>query len=147
MAVDTSFPPGRVYRGQDGNFHTGTASLIVDAGGTLDYSAGTVTKQAVFTGDVYAATNTIDTTKLVHVIAAANGTAAASTWTPSAIPAAGAEVILITEADASGTVTVTFGTGFKSTGTQATTASHFSAITFVSDGTQLIERARATASS
>jgi hypothetical protein len=96
------------------------------------------------TNQVYADPMTIDVTISNHVIAAVAGTSATSTFNGSAGGSAGDWLFITTEADGSGTVTVTFGANFKSTGTQATTASHFSTIAFLSDGTRFIEQYRTT---
>lgn len=95
--------------------------------------------------DTYAATMTIDTTYSRHVINASSTTSATVTLTPSAAPPAGSIVVIETIADSSGTVTATFASVFHPSGTQATTASHFSTIAFLSDGTRLVELFRTTA--
>ena len=97
--------------------------------------------------DTYGSTIAIDVTKSLHVIAGVNGTSATSTLTPSAAGSAGDVLTILTAADASGTVTVTFASTFHSSGTQATTASHFSSIMFQSDGTRWYELCRTTARS
>lgn len=121
-------------------------NILNSAGQTF---TGRVTAQLLNVGpaptDTYSATMTIDVTKSSHIIAASNGTAAASTLTPSAAGNAGDLLTILTEADASGTVTVTFAATFHSSGTQATTASHFSSILFQSDGTRWLEIGRTTA--
>jgi hypothetical protein len=95
--------------------------------------------------DTYAATMTIDVTYGFHVISASETTSAAVTMTPSAAGSEGAELTIVTIADASGTVTATFASTFHSSGTQATTASHNSSVTFVSTGTIWVEKCRTTA--
>jgi hypothetical protein len=95
--------------------------------------------------DTYAAAMTIDVTKSCHIISASNTTSATATLTPSAAGTAGDVLVIVTEADASGTVTATFASTFHPSGTQATTASHFSSIVFVSDGTRWVEVCRTTA--
>ena len=95
--------------------------------------------------DTYAATMTIDVTKSSHVISASETTSATVTFTPSAAGTKGDLLTILTEADSSGTVTATFASTFHSSGTQATTASHFSSIVFQSDGTRWIELCRTTA--
>lgn len=97
------------------------------------------------TNDTYSNAMTIDVTISHHVIAVSNTTSATSTWTPSAAGSAGDLLVLTTESDGSGTVTVTFAATFHSSGTQATTLSRFSTIVFVSDGTRWIELFRTTA--
>ena len=71
---------------------------------------------------------------------------ATATYT-STVPAAGAICVLSLLTSGTTSYTITFGTGFKSTGTLATgtvTARYFN-ITFVSDGTNLIETSRTVA--
>jgi len=71
---------------------------------------------------------------------------ATATFT-STVPAAGAICVLSILTSGATSYTITFGTGFKSTGTLATgttTARYFN-ITFVSDGTNLIEMSRTVA--
>lgn len=71
---------------------------------------------------------------------------ATATYTTT-VPAAGAICVLSILTSGTTSYTITFGTGFKSTGTLATgtvSASYFN-ITFVSDGTNLIETARTVA--
>jgi hypothetical protein len=63
------------------------------------------------------------------------------------VPAAGAICVLSILTSGTTSYTITFGTGFKSTGTLATgtvTAQYFN-ITFVSDGSFLIETSRTVA--
>jgi hypothetical protein len=133
-----------------------TIDLFDSSGNKLAASGGNA---ATFTGrttinllnegpapvDTYAATMTIDVTKGFHKVAASNGTSAACTMTPSAAGTSGDNLTIITEADGSGTVTVTFAATFHSSGTQATTASTNSSIYFTSDGTKWIESGRVTA--
>lgn len=71
--------------------------------------------------DTYSATMTIDVTKSLHVISAANGTSATVTFTPSAAGSAGDILVILTTTDGSGTVTATFASTFHPNGTQATT--------------------------
>ena len=71
---------------------------------------------------------------------------ATATYT-STVPAAGSIVVLSVLTSGVTSYTITFGTGFKSTGTLATgtvSARYFN-LTFVSDGTNLIETARTVA--
>lgn len=131
-----------------------------DTNGALNTAAGT-TSAATLTGttsvigkifttspqptDTYASAMTIDVSYGMHVIAAANGTSATVTMTPSGAGTAGDKLTIVTATDASGTVTATFASTFKTSGTQATTASKFSTIHFVSDGTRWLETGRVTA--
>lgn len=81
----------------------------------------------------------------VITVAAVNGTSATNTINCAAVAPAGQTLTIVTTTDGSGTVTTTFGTHFKSTGTQATTASKVSTISFIGDGTNWNEVGRATA--
>lgn len=96
---------------------------------------------------VYSATISVDPHVASFVIInGVNGTAAAATINAANAGTAGQFLLIETNADASGTVTVTFGTRFRSSGTQATTASHTSTILFISDGSgNWIEVTRTTA--
>ena len=78
-------------------------------------------------------------------IAGVNGTSATCTLNCAAVAPAGQLLVVETTADASGTVTVTFGTHFRTTGTQATTEGKISEILFVGDGTNFNEVCRNTA--
>ncbi len=111
-------------------------SVIVDNTGKLELKPKT--------SATYAATVSIDVTISHHVVQTSFTTSATSTFNASAAGTAGDVLIIVTEADASGTTTVTFGTNLKSSGTQATTASHFSTITFISDGSRYVEVSRVT---
>lgn len=71
---------------------------------------------------------------------------ATATYTTT-VPTAGSIVVLSILTSGTTSYTITFGTGFKSTGTLATgivSARYFN-LTFVSDGTSLIETARTVA--
>jgi hypothetical protein len=146
LAVLPNFPP--------------TSLQLFDAAGAVKAAAGT-TSSATVTGttavvgkkfttspapteSAFGAAMTIDVTYGIHFIPGVNGTSATVTFTPSAAGTAGDELTIITSADATGTVTATFASTFHSSGTQATTASHYSSITFVSNGTIWIERSRTT---
>lgn len=70
-------------------------------------------------------------------------TSATSTLTSGAAPF-GKTLVVVCKADSSGTVTYTFGTGFKSTGTAAPTAGTTIVVLFVGDGTNFFEVARSS---
>jgi hypothetical protein len=74
-------------------------------------------------------------------------TISADTTLTTTVPIAGSTSIVIIVTSGSTSRTVTFGTGFKSTGTLATgaTANRRFVLSFVSDGTNLIEISRTTA--
>lgn len=74
-----------------------------------------------------------------------NTTSATTTVSTTFVALKGARLIVNVKADASGTVTATFGTGFKSTGTVAATLSTNFPVSFVSNGTAWVETGRPTA--
>lgn len=132
--------PGAIGGGTPaaGTFTTATGNTAIKVAAT-----GKLTV-APKTNDTYGATMTIDVTISHHVIVASFTTSAAVTMTPSAAGSAGDILIITTEADASGTVTATFASTFHPSGTQATTASHFSTTCWISDGTRWLELYRTT---
>lgn len=71
----------------------------------------------------------------------------ADTTLTTTVPPAGSEACVIIQTSGTTTRTVTFGTGFASTGTLATGASNDRrfVVRFVSDGTRLLESSRTTA--
>jgi hypothetical protein len=69
-----------------------------------------------------------------------------STISTSSVPRKGYVLRLSLLADATGGNTITFGTGFKSTGTLgALTANKYYQVTFLSNGTNLLEVSRTAA--
>lgn len=151
MAAEAGHAANRAYFDQAGAIHLNGASLF-DANETdmtVTQTATTaIERRQRFSPqptDTYAASMTIDVTYTYHIVAGVSGTSATVTYTPSAAGTAGDLLIIATEADASGTVTATFASTFHPSGTQATTASHFSTITFISDGTRWLEVCRTTA--
>lgn len=78
-------------------------------------------------------------------IPGSNTTSAACTVSTTNVGTRGARLIVNVLADATGTVTITFGTGFKSTGTVAATASTNFPVEFVSNGVAWVELCRPTA--
>jgi Tfp pilus assembly protein PilX len=75
-----------------------------------------------------------------------NGTSLNSTITPASVPRKGYVLRLSFLADATGGNTITFGTGFKTVGTLSSlTANKYYQITFVSNGTYLLEVSRTAA--
>jgi Tfp pilus assembly protein PilX len=75
-----------------------------------------------------------------------NGTSLNSTITPASVPRKGYVLRLSLLADATGGNTITFGTGFKTVGTLSSlTANKYYQITFVSNGTYLLEVSRTAA--
>lgn len=121
-----------------------TPTLGVASATSLSIGATGKLNVAPKTNDVYGAAIALDVTISNHVIAAANTTSASCTITPSAAGTAGDWIFIDTVADGSGTVTVTFASTFHPSGTQATTANHFSSIAFKSTGTVWVEQYRTT---
>lgn len=160
MVAEAGHAPNRVYIAQDGSLHLNGGKVWDSSEVDVTATQGTTSSIASLTAstvaivkklelspqptDTYASTMTIDVTYSTHVVAGVNGTSAAVTMTPSAAGTAGDVLTILTSADGTGTVTATFASTFHSSGTQATTLSHFSSITFQSDGTRWIEIARTT---
>lgn len=78
-------------------------------------------------------------------IAGSNTVSATTTITTTFVATAGARLIVNVQADSSGTVTATFGTGFKVVTTVAATLSTNFPVSFVSNGTAWVETGRPTA--
>lgn len=117
----------------NGNLNLGNASGKVDVLGS--FSTRYVALTAGTTAMGFGVANVVRVTP--------NATATYTTTVPSA----GAIVVLSILTSGTTSYTITFGTGFKSTGTLATgtvSARYFN-LTFVSDGTNLIETARTVA--
>lgn len=122
-----------------------TNTLIIPSGATLDVSLATVTSAlgigwgTPYTAGVQGATaNVIDVTLPNQFWAVDSGTGATNAVTPSAAPASG-RLLKLTYAATTGTVTMTFGAGFKPSATLAVTVNHFATVLFESDGTNLRE--------
>ncbi len=98
------------------------------------------------TNDVWASGITIGTGTSGHVIAASFTTSGTSTFSTDGVGAyVGQFLYITTVADASGSVVVTFSSSnFRSSGTQTTTASHWSTIVFQTDGVKWNEVSRTT---
>lgn len=82
-------------------------------------------------------------TNAVVQINGVSTTSATSTLTAGVAPF-GKILVVFCKADSSGTVTYTFGTGFKPTGTAAPTAGTTIVVLFVSDGTNFFEMGRSS---
>ncbi len=78
-------------------------------------------------------------------ITGSNTTSATTTITSNFVAPAGARLVVNVTADATGTVTATFSTGFKVVTTVAATLSTNFPVDFVSNGTNWVEVARPTA--
>jgi hypothetical protein len=143
------------YSGVNNWILVGYVEQVLTSGGVPTTSTGTsvvirpaynVSNKKINLGptptDTYTATMTIDATFSMHTIAASETNSATATLTPSTAGSSGDVMVIQTEADSSGTVTITFASTFHPNGTQATGASKFSAIEFISDGTRWIELSR-----
>jgi hypothetical protein len=95
----------------------------------------------------YAAVGTNTAAQALATNKVSSVTISADTTLTTTVPPAGATACVIIVTSGSTSRTVTFGTGFASTGTLATgaTASRRFVVSFVSDGTRLLETARTTA--
>lgn len=111
---------------------------------------------ATFAGDVVTAGNFTGgySTLAAGTTAMAFGTYSVVKVTPNAtatftttIPAAGSRMTLIVLTSGTTSYTITFGTGFKTTGTLATgtVSARYFMVSFVSDGTSVLETGRTTA--
>lgn len=74
-----------------------------------------------------------------------NATSATCTLTTAYVAPAGARCAVMCGSVAAGTVTYTFGTGFKVSGTAAATTLTYMTVNFISDGTNWIEMGRSLA--
>jgi hypothetical protein len=95
----------------------------------------------------YAATTSLDPvltySNFVNVVT--NSTVGNATLTTGYVFNAGAQITVQISNDSGGARTITFGTGFRSTGTVVGTASKAILVTFTSDGTTLNEDGRTSA--
>jgi hypothetical protein len=90
----------------------------------------------------YASAITLDTTAAGCFFLTTTSAVGNSTLTPGTILPAGHQVQVLILGDASASRTITFGTGFLSTGTLATVTSKSVAIDFTSNGTAYVETGR-----
>lgn len=88
-----------------------------------------------------ALTSILQGTRFVRILGS-NTTSSTVSLTTAFVANPGALLVVQVNADASGTVTATFSTGFKATGTLAPTSSTRMLILFASDGTTWNEVAR-----
>lgn len=96
----------------------------------------------------YAATQAIESILQYSTYVEINGlnaTSATTTITTAFVATPGARLIVNVKSTSSGTVTATFGTGFKVVGTVAATANTNFPVSFVSNGTAWVECGRPTA--
>ena len=111
--------------------------LNADSLGQISATPGAPVTKPTFAAAVAIA----DRTGIVHELDGVNSTSATCAVTSSG-GTYGQLLIVPCKADASGTVTYTFGSGFKSTGTAAPTAGKTIVVAFISDGTNFFEFAR-----
>ena len=152
-----SFDSGDFYRQDIGNsnhsWFTGNAERMrihasggVSIGNTTDSGAASLNVSGSMSGGYIAHANGTTAMAFGSDNVARVTPTATATFT-STVPAAGAICVLSILTSGTSSYTITFGTGFKATGTLATgtvSARYFN-ITFVSDGTNLIEMSRTTA--
>ena len=124
-------------------------------GQTNIFNLGNVAPQiAAFFGDnslystnsqfnpTYASAITLDTTAANTFFLTTTSAVGNSTLTPGTIQPAGQQIQVLILGDASGSHTITFGTGFLRTGTLATVTSKTVVIDFTSNGTAYVEAGR-----
>lgn len=103
---------------------------------------GTLIGQAAIVAPTFAAAVALDLNAgLVQQLNGVNATSATCTVT-AAMPEAKPRLLVVICKAAGGTVTYTFGTGFKATGDAAPTVGTTIAVAFIGDGTNFVEFAR-----
>lgn len=140
-----------------GTMSTQAASAVAITGGTINGTTIGATTTASIKGSSLTSDSIITDGYIAHAngtLALAFGTDGVCKVTPTAtgtftstVPPAGTRATLIVLTSGTTSYTMTFGTGFKTTGTLATgttTARHF-VFQFISDGTSLIEASRTVA--
>ncbi len=161
MVAEAGHAASRAYIAQDGSLHLNGGKIWDASEVDVTATQGTTSTIATLTSTTlisqllrlsprateaaYGAAMAIDVTYSYHVVAASNTTSATVAFTPSGAGTAGDVLVIVTEADSSGTVTATFASTFHPSATQVTTLSTFSTIMFVSDGTRWLQMARTTA--
>lgn len=140
-----------------GTMSTQEASAVAITGGTINGASVGATTPSTVKGSSLESTSVITdsfATRAAGTLALAFATNGVVRVTPNAtgtftttVPAAGTRCTLIVLTSGTTSFTMTFGTGFKTTGTLATgtvTARYF-VMQFISDGTNLIESSRTVA--
>lgn len=103
---------------------------------------GSLIGQAAKVAPTFAAAVALDANAgLVHQINGVNGTSATCAVTVG-VPTSDPQLLIVICKAAGGTVTYTFGSGFKPTGTAAPTVGTTLVVAFISDGTNFVEFAR-----
>jgi hypothetical protein len=140
-----------------GTMSTQAANAVAITGGTINGATIGATTAASVKGTSLTSTSVITdslVTKTAGTLALAFATNGIVQVTPNAtgtftttVPPAGTRTTLIVLTAGTTTYTMTFGTGFKTTGTLATgaVAARYYIFQFVSDGTSLLEMSRTTA--
>lgn len=139
-AIVSTAVPVRFYSAQ-------ALALTLDASQNALFAAkATVTKQLITASQTltYASPTTVDCSLAsCFTVTTVNATGSV-TFNATNVPASGGEVTILITNDATSAKTITFGTGFLTTGTlTASAASRHTSITFKSDGTSLYETGRA----
>lgn len=140
-----------------GTMSTQAASAVAITGGTINGATVGATTPAAVTGTPVASTSVVTsgfTTLAAGTLALAMASKGVVQVTPNAtgtftstVPPAGTRTTLIVLTSGTTSYTMTFGTGFKTTGTLATGAvsARYFVFMFISDGTNLIECSRTVA--
>lgn len=128
-------------RGLNNTAFSPNADKVAQITGSGQTNPGNPNKGGI--SPTYAATVSLDPfipyTGFINLTTTAAGNA---TLTVSTVPPAGARLVIQINNDAGGARTITFGTGFRSTGTLVGTASDAYLLEFVSDGTTYNELSR-----
>lgn len=140
-----------------GTMSTQAASAVAITGGTINGTTVGATTPAAVTGTPVASTSVVTsgfTTLAAGTLALAMASKGVVQVTPNAtgtftstVPPAGTRTTLIVLTSGTTSYTMTFGTGFKTTGTLATgtVSARYFVFMFISDGTNLIECSRTVA--
>lgn len=126
------------YNGTNGRFENVPANFATSAQGALATTAQQRSYAALANGTTAMGLATNNVVKVTPT--------ASATYTTT-VPSAGTRCSIIILTSGSSSYTITFGTGFKTTGTLSTgvTTSRNFVIDFISDGTNLLETGRTTA--
>jgi len=143
--------PGRlVFQTTSDGSRQPTERMRIDSSGNIGIGTTTPACKLDVDGQIagkYTAVGTNTAAQALATNKVSSVTISADTTLTTTVPPAGATACVIIVTSGSTSRTVTFGTGFASTGTLATgaTASRRFVVSFVSDGTRLLETSRTTA--